>query len=307
MNLVTAVVSDLYEFALETYFGKPASGGAASTKSIPDRALQLNQSREIVESKTREDFEAELQSKYAGGQVHTEHSESVIPMPGAVTESERPAPRKNTIMYVSSMYTTLRSEPSLLRDTNLGTLGYGTMVMVLEAKNGWAKVLRGEDGGWVETSDLADRAAYILPQFVKGEANGEDDPNTLRLRAILNDEFSCGAAGLPLQAHEYVLYKLQRKGIEVAWPKIRPRTPGRWADILSHAPGVTLNVEPKGGAVMEFFTEDSIGRLVFVEAVFPDGALQTSEVNWPDEGIYNERVMKKEEWEALNPVFILFS
>lgn len=338
MNLVTEVVGDLYEFALETYFKRPARKMAERGEdrekghdegqrgqSVPERTLQLNPAREIVEIKTREDFEQELIEKYSNestsesagesakqgvGGAHenesTAQSNTVIPMPGKVSEEAR-APRKNTVMYVSSTYTTLRSEPSILRDTNLGTLTYGTMVMVLEAKDGWAKILRGEDEGWVETSDLADRAAYILPQFVKGEANAEDDPNTLRLRAIIGDEFSCGAAGLPLQAHEYVLYKLQRKGIGPAWPKMRPRNPGRWADILSHAEGVTLSVEPKSGSVMEFFTKDSIGRLMFVEAVFPDGAIQTSEVNWPDEGIYNERVMKKEEWETANPVFIVFS
>lgn len=98
-----------------------------------------------------------------------------------------------------------------------------------------------------------------------------------------------------------------RKNIKVKWPKIRPRTPGRWADILVHGGNAALSVQPKSGSVMEFFTDDSIGRLVFVEAVFPDGAIQTSEGNWPDEGVYNERVMKKEEWEALSPVFITFS
>lgn len=291
MNLVLAVVEDLYVFAHTALLGARRNAGTVST-------LMLNPSREVVATKEGPSAEYDVEN------TTDSHASEAIEMPEAAAYAERPTPQKNTVMYISSMYATLRSEPTILRDTNLGTIPYGAMVMVLEAKNGWAKILKGTDEGWIETRDLADRAAYILPQFKKDEPNNEDDPNTIRLRAIINDEFSCGAAGLPLQAHEYVLYKLIRKNVSLKWPKIRPRTPGRWAEVLSHAQNVTLSVEPLSGSVMEFFTKDSIGRLVFVEAVFPDGALQISEVNWPDEGIYNERVVKKEDWSSYNPVFI---
>jgi surface antigen len=49
------------------------------------------------------------------------------------------------------------------------------------------------------------------------------------------------------------------------------------------------------------------GHVAFVEAVFPDASLQISEANWPDRGIYNERVMVREEWKKLSPTFITFA
>lgn len=52
---------------------------------------------------------------------------------------------------------------------------------------------------------------------------------------------------------------------------------------------------------------ESLGHLAYVDAVFPDDSLQITEANWPDEGVYNERVLVKEEWEGLEPRFIHFS
>jgi surface antigen len=69
-------------------------------------------------------------------------------------------------------------------------------------------------------------------------------------------------------------------------------------------PGVSIGVVPKVGSVIEYTFPDEIGHLAYVEAVFPDESIVLSEANYPDRGIYNERTLGKEEWTALNPVFI---
>jgi surface antigen len=61
---------------------------------------------------------------------------------------------------------------------------------------------------------------------------------------------------------------------------------------------------------MEMFFGDDMspkGHVSYVEAVFPDKSIQVSEANWPEDGIYNERVMVEEEWRALAPHFIVVS
>ncbi len=161
-----------------------------------------------------------------------------------------------------------------------------------------------EKEGWVLRDDLSDRAAYVYPEFIVGEENQTDDPNTQRLRAAILDEFCGTEAEVPLQAGEYVVYKLMRRGKKISWPSIRPRTPGRWHTFLKGTPGIHIGIAPKMGSVMECTLENDIGHLAYVEAVFPDERITISEAHYPDDGIYNERTLTKEEWQELNPIFI---
>lgn len=210
----------------------------------------------------------------------------------------------NTIAFVSSARTPLFGGPTKEFDTVITTLSYGAMVMVLEEKGRFSRVAQDGITGWLLRDDLAPRAAYVYPEFIHGEENAHDDPNTLRLRACIKDEFYGGETEVALQAGEYVLYKLKRKGLEINWPPARPRTPGRWRTILRGVPGIHMGVTPKTGSVMECLLEHDMGHLAYVEAVFPDERITLSEANYPDRGIYNERTLTKEEWQALNPVFI---
>ncbi len=212
-----------------------------------------------------------------------------------------------TIAYIGSTRVPLFSAPTKEFDTVVTTLSYGTMVMVLEEKGRFSRVAFDGTEGWVLRDDLSDRAAYVYPEFVIGEENEVDDPNTLRLRACIKDEFNGIESEVALQAGEYILYKLMRKGKTIVWPHIRPRTPGRWHVILRGLPGIRISITPRSGTIMECIFPNDIGHLTYVEAVFPDGRITISEVNYPDRGIYSERTLTKEEWQALNPVFIEIS
>ena len=80
--------------------------------------------------------------------------------------------------------------------------------------------------------------------------------------------------------------------------------PGLWHEILAQTAGVHIHTEPKIGMIMEYVTDDEMGHLAYVEAVFPNETITISEVNNPDSGIYNEREYTKEEWKLLQPVFL---
>jgi hypothetical protein len=189
-------------------------------------------------------------------------------------------------------------------DTVTHELPYGTMTMVLEEKGRFARVSVDGMEGWALRDDLLDRAAFVYPEFIVGGENNADDPNTLRLRAVIGDVFHGGEAEFPLQAGEYVYYKLVRKGLKIEWPQVYPRTPGRWHVILKRVPSASIGVIPKVGSIMEYTQANEIGHLAYVEAVFPDESVVLSEANYPDRGMYNERTLTKEEWTAQNPVFI---
>ncbi len=223
--------------------------------------------------------------------------------------------QKNTVMYTASYATPVRTAPDsyAMRDVVCAVLPYGSMVMVLEVSGAWARISSGVHTGWVAIEDLALKAADVYPAFRIGEAQLADDPNTVRVRAIIDDAFGAGDLDLPLQAEEYVLYRLYKRGAKIAWPPIRPRMPGRWHAILKDNTRVTSGATPRAGALMEFLMESEgdgegiAGHIALVEAVYPDETIQISEVNWPNKGIYNERVLALEEWQALNPVFLVIT
>lgn len=211
---------------------------------------------------------------------------------------------RSMIMYAGDIDIPLYANPTIEFDTQIVTIPYGEMLMVLDAKGRFYKVSWNEALGWVLKDDVVDRSAHTYPEFVIGGENVAHDPNTVHIRAMLGDMFAAARAELPLQAGEYVTYKLLKKNIRIAWPEVRPRTPGRWHQILRGVPNVHIGVMPKAGSIIEYVQEDDVGHVAYVESVLPDDTIALSEANYPDSGKYNERTLTKEEWKELRPVFI---
>lgn len=292
MNLFLEVVDDLASFAVDAIRGFFL--GSPKIES-PERVLRARPEYTVLPASTQ-----------TGGPREIKVYSPLLSAPQTKKDLQ-----KSTVMYTSSLATPLRSEPGVMGDTVITVLPYGSMVMVLETRDLWAYVASGEYTGWVYIDDLEDRAAHVYPELKKGEVHDESDPATVRLRALIGDEFGAGESALPLQPEEYVLYRLFRKGVRVAWPQVRPRTPGKWAEILSPVLNVVISPSPSVGAVLEFLLPSEAeggarGHLVYVEAVFPDQSLQLSEVGWKEEGVFSEHILAREEWQKLQPVFLVF-
>ncbi len=211
---------------------------------------------------------------------------------------------KNTIMYTGSLAVPVYKNPTIEFDAQVAKIPYGEMVMMLEVRGRFYRVVWRDVEGWVVREDLVDRAARVYPEFVLGQGNSVDHPNTARVRTALGDTFGLSFSEFDLQAGEYVLYRLWKKGVTIAWPDIKPRVPGLWHKILRGVPGVHMGVLPKVGGIMEYMVTSEIGHVAYVEAVFPDDTIALSEANFPDSGIYNERELTKDEWKELKPIFI---
>jgi hypothetical protein len=215
-----------------------------------------------------------------------------------------PLVEKNTVMYANTTRVPIYRNPTIEFDAEIGTIPYGEMVIVLEPRGRFYRVAWSTVEGWVRKDDIADRATYVHPTFIVGEENLVDNPNTAHVRAILGDPFGLGRSEFSLQAGEYVLYRLWKRGKRIVWPDVRPRVPGAWHTILRGAENVHIGVLPKVGAIMECVLENDTGHLAYVEAVFPDGTITISEANYPDAGTYGERELIEDEWKSLKPVFI---
>ena len=211
---------------------------------------------------------------------------------------------KGVVMYASSATVPVYKNPTVAFDEQIGSIPYGEMVMMLEPKGRFFHVVWNTIDGWVLREDLVDRAAHVYPEFMIGQEHSVDHPNTACVRSIIGDVFGISRSDFALQAGEYVLYRLWRRGIRITWPDVRPRVPGLWHKILKGLSGVRIGVVPRVGSIMEYVFDDGVGHVAYVEAVFPDNTITISEANYPDSGIYNERVLTKEEWRELRPVFI---
>lgn len=295
-NLAVAVGVDLYDFAMDAISGP---------RVVRTRALGtiLNDVIYIPPAMDRDPVFAPAESLNAEHGEYHAHLDSVF-------EHMEALPKKNTIVYVATSGAPLRFAPEKGSDTVIARMPFGVMLVAVEQKGEWVRVFYSGMEGYVEIVDLADRAAYVHPKFTIGQENDAIDPTTARVRAMIEDEFSYGEGEAPLQAEEYVLYKLARNGIRPVWPNVRPRTAGSWARILKGVDGVRIGSEPSARAVVEWELKNEgggKGHVAFVEAVYPDESIQISEANWPERGIYNERVMVQEEWTKLDPTFISFS
>lgn len=279
MRILLAVAEDLYTFAVASLFGW------AARQERPQQALPDAHAYPLVAAPRAVEFERSEDVDAATG--HT-------------------LPQKHTIVYCAEPNVPLRIEPDDASDTAIAKLEYGEMVMVLDATPSWTFVAVHDKKGFVPTASLADTAARVYPEFVSGAHNGPRDINTLRLRAVIADEFSASLSQLPLQPHEYAYYKLIRRGVTLAWPDIRPRTAGSWARILREHDGIACDQEPSAGSIVEYVSEDGAGHLGYVERLYPDLSIMVSEVHTPEQGIYEERTLTKTEWEFLGAVFLTF-
>ncbi len=212
---------------------------------------------------------------------------------------------KNMVMYAGNISVPVYKNPTIEFDTQVTKISYGEMVMMVEVKGRFCKIVWKEVEGWVLRDDVVDRAVRVYPKFVVGQENGVDAENTARVRSLIGDPFGLGYSEFNLQAGEYILYRLWKRSFNITWPETRPRVPGLWHKILRGVPRIHIGVIPKVGGIMEYVDANEIGHLSYIETVFPDDTIVLSEVNYPDSGIYNERELSKAEWKELRPVFIV--
>ena len=295
MQLLWEVIVDLYRFAFDTI------RGAFSRKE--DAHLFLSGAGEhYIRDVRTEPLAHEFTPEEGDGE-----EEATFRTVTDIISKKRTHPielgPKGTY-YVMSDETHVFQHPTKEFDGSLMILSYGEQVVVNGHTGKFAHATIHNIEGYIAREDLTDRASHVYPEFVVGEENDVDDPNTVRLRAIIQDAFLGGMLEYPLQAGEYVLYRLVRRGVSVPWTGVRPRVPGRWHVLLRGTLGTHSGITPKTGSVMEFTLEHDMGHLAYVEAVFPDETIMISEVNLPDSGVYNERTLTREEWREMKPVFI---
>lgn len=193
-------------------------------------------------------------------------------------------------------------EPVAAFDSVIANIPYGSMLTVFQKQNRWYQVEYRGHSGWILKDTVT--AGEIYPQFLLGKYYDAKNIETIKLRSIIHDEFYGGLLDIALEDVEYATYKLLRKGKFLPWSDVRPRVSGSWRALLRGALGVHIGIAPKADSVMEVVSDEAVGHVSYVESVFPDESIIVSEIGFPEEGMYSERTLPKEEWREFRPVFI---
>ena len=208
------------------------------------------------------------------------------------------------IMYVAYPETTCYLRPALVVDTIIGVFSYGTPVTVLSQRDDWVHVQTSGLEGWVERYALTSHTDDVLPRFAVGETYDAEHPDTIKLRTYIDDTFGTRILRCPLLGSEYVWYRLVKEGSAFSWPQVRPRSPGRWSEILRTEPTAHCGSVPMTGSIMEYTDQDHQGELYYVEAVAPDESLVVSGFSGAADGVFTRRTLTRDEWSPLQPRFI---
>jgi hypothetical protein len=276
MQTLLAVLDDLFHFARTAVLGVQPHGVFERKDLLPHTGMQLN--------------------------LHALHRKHT-PASSFLLLGNKEQGGNGTLYFIGLETVFLHTDPVVAFDVVSQSVAYGEQVRLLKLGGRWAYVQCNGVEGWVFKDALREQAKDVFPVFEEGAVYDALNEETKKLRLCIHDEFCGGLASLMLTDAEYVTYKLFRKGLSFPWTQERPRTSGTWQKKLRGISGVHMGITPRTGSVMEYVVDD-IGYVGYVEAVFPDETLKLSAVGITNDGVYNEVVMRKEEWRELRPVFI---
>lgn len=206
--------------------------------------------------------------------------------------------------YVSVERAKVFLRPVWVADSVITTLAIGKKVELHGYQGRFARIQLTDLEGWILKDEVTTDRQQVWPKLTNKRVYEATDPVTVSVRALLDDEFFMSELFLPLQAVEYIAYRLKERNIVLSWPRIRPRVVGSWHSILKGQTDILIGLEAKTNAVMEGYMDEARPFLAYVEAVKIDGELTISSVGRLVEGQFLRETLSKEEVIKLRPVYI---
>jgi len=289
MKVLLIVLGDLYDFVFKYGFGLVVTDPTATDNNLKNEYTTIipkDLQRGVLQ---KHNFKLSLNGSL-GKPLDTTSITAVAPF--------------GLTVYIRVAKSFLYNLPTRTFDGVMMILCYEQSLNVLNHQGQWLQVKFGGTEGWVHKDEVTDSRASLLPQFELSQVYDAENITTLTLRILINDDFYASAIGAPLQDVEYVTYRLNQKNRFILWSKDRPRIAGTWQRLLKGIKGIHVGINPKTDAVMEYVNEDNTGHVAYVDSVFPDGSISLSEISYPTEAMFMKRILTKNEWKELRPVFI---
>lgn len=209
-------------------------------------------------------------------------------------------------LAVAVLRSKLMLRPLLMFDGVISELPYGTMVRFISHEGRFTKVDYQGQVGFIFKEELLP-LSDILPSFEFARFYDHANPEVVKLRQYLRDEFCTQELYLPLQSVELVSLRLIEAGRVLNWPTQRPRLPGLWHSLWRGLPRVEITIFPRTGCVMEYYQTEGEGQLAYVLSVQPDETIEIEVVGFREEGVYSKETLTKDTWQSLKPVWIYFN
>jgi hypothetical protein len=279
MKVLIAVVNDLFQFVCQSFSG--------AVPYAPQKEVLLDTYQEKLN---------QIQYPLSVTEVLPE---VVIPSSVAADDTFRIGDQ----YFIGSIGTYFYHDPVVAFDSALEQLAYGTHVRLVSLQGRWAQVRIAGVVGCVFKDALVVKSDAVYPSFVASVSYDAEHPDTMKLRACIDDEFGGARGEHALSPSEYVHYKLKQNKRAVAWGSVRLRIPGTWQRKLKGGIGVYIGITPKTESIMEYIVDD-VGHLAFVEAVFPDESMHITEIGKYNDSTYTEDTLQPEQWKELSPVFL---
>ncbi len=222
----------------------------------------------------------------------------------SVVQLDSPALNAN-FGWISVSEAAVFSRPLWVEDSVLGKLKLGEKVSLEQFSGRFAFMKQERLSGFVLKEEVETDKQKIWPSLVPRTVYLAGDAETIRIRALLRDEFFTTSLFLPLRDTEWVSYSLLKHNLSLPWREERPRTPGSWHKLLRGVVGVSVVLEARTGSVMEVFANDLSPFLAYVEAVTVDGVVKVSSVGRYREGEYQLENLTVKDLQELQPVFIV--
>lgn len=228
---------------------------------------------------------------------------------GALPQSEAVTPPQQlpgVRGYICVPSVAVLATPNLSFDACRTRLSYGTRVTYRRQSGTWIEIESSKATGWVPAATISATSTLVLPQLCAGVVYGAEQRETKKLRACIQDSTMAGELRLPLQDVELALYHLWQSGYQVSWSAERPRIAGRWHQLLRGVRNVSMGIEPRTNAIMEYHGNGTPGFLAVVRSVTPAQHITLATVGRQQPGEYLEEEFSVATWREWRPVFISF-
>lgn len=220
--------------------------------------------------------------------------------PGVVTDFDY-----GQVAYVRHERIRCYSDNDRSTRVKLATYFYGEAVKVLRVENEGAEISKGLVHGWVDSDGLTTDPNEVFPKFELFGIYSENNVTTVRVRRCLKHRFE-HTGNAYLTPEEYVLYRLLRDRVAIAWDDINSLPSKSWYQRLLGTNTVKIGDEPRTNSVLEYADSNGLIKQGYVTAVYPDHTIMVESVGREAVGEYRLEELSRVEWLTWRPVFITF-
>ena len=131
----------------------------------------------------------------------------------------------------------------------------------------------------------------------------KDHDITKQVREYLREETTLPVETRDLTQFEWFAYYFSITNRAVPWQNLTQKTVGFWHQVLRGLPNVSIGIEPKSNAILEW-QDSGVGKVGNVTRVTPGGDITVQELGGELPGVLFERELPQDKWRELRPVFI---